>query len=72
MKNELDDDFDMNWCYDSMFVVGLINFGCLLTNNQLLGRIWDKEDQKSGFLRKIWWVSSETQKLGCATSAKLT
>jgi len=34
-----------------MFLVVLIAFGCMLTNNQLLGRIWDKEDQNQGF----WW-----------------
>jgi len=33
VKNELDDHFDMNWCYDSMFVVVLIVF--MTTNKQV-------------------------------------
>jgi len=27
-ENELDDDFEMNWCFNSMFVVVLNAFGC--------------------------------------------
>ena len=45
VKNELDDNFDMNWCYDSTFV--LIVFWCMLTNKQ----IWVKGEQNRGF----WW-----------------
>jgi len=28
-ENELDDDFEMNWCYNQMFVVDLSVFLCL-------------------------------------------
>ena len=28
-ENELDDDFEMNWCYNMMFVVDLSAFLCL-------------------------------------------
>jgi len=28
-ENELDDDFEMNWCYNLMFVVDLSAFLCL-------------------------------------------
>jgi len=28
-ENELDDDFEMNWCYNVLFVVALNAFLCL-------------------------------------------
>jgi len=42
VKNELDDDYDENWCYDSMFISVLVAFWCMLTNKQVWGRIWVK------------------------------
>ena len=36
VKKELD-DFDMNWCYDSMCVVVLVAYGCMTTNKQVWG-----------------------------------
>ena len=35
VKNKLDDDFDMNWGHDSMFVVVLIVFECMLIDKQV-------------------------------------
>ena len=37
VKNKHNDDFDENWCYDSMFVVVLNAFWCMLTNEQVWG-----------------------------------
>ena len=35
VKNELDDSFDVYWCYNSIFVIVLIAFGCMITNKQV-------------------------------------
>jgi len=37
VKNEQNDDFVENWCYDSMFVVVLMAFWCMLTSKQVWG-----------------------------------
>ena len=35
VKNKIDDDFDIKWSYDSMFVSVLIVFWCMLINNKV-------------------------------------
>ena len=54
MKNELDDDFDVNWGYDSMFVSVLISFWCMLTSKQVLGTNLGQRGSKSRFLEWNW------------------
>ena len=49
VKNGLDDDFDMNWGYNSIFVSVLIAFWCMLTNNKVWGTNLDQRGSKLGF-----------------------
>jgi len=62
VKNELDDDFDENWCYDSIFIIVLIAFWCMLTIKQVWGRIWVKADQNRVFWEKFGWVPERKPK----------
>ena len=64
MKNELDDDFDMNWCYDSMFIVVLIAFWCMLTNRH----VWD---QNQGFDGKLDGFLRGNPRTGCTCLVQL-
>ena len=49
-ENELDDEFEVNWCYDSMFVVCLNAFWCLLTSVWVLGSKLGSRGSKKGTL----------------------
>jgi len=62
VKNEHNVDFHENWCYDSMFVVVLIAFWCILTNKQVWGTNLDQRGSKSGFLDENWVSSREEPK----------
>jgi len=48
LKNGLDDDFDVNWGCETMFVSVLIAFWCMLTNKQVWGTNLGQRGSKSG------------------------
>lgn len=51
--NELDDEFEVNWCYDSKFVVVFNAFWWLQTNVQILGSNLGLRGSKLRFWMKI-------------------
>jgi len=53
-KKEHNDDFDENWCYDSMFVVVFIAFWCILTGKQVWGTNLGQRGTKTGFWGEKW------------------
>ena len=59
-ENKLDDEFEVNWCYHSRFVVVLNAFWCLQTNVQVLGSNLGSRGSKLGILDENWG----TQNLG--------
>jgi len=66
VKNKFDDEFDVKWGYDSMFVSILIAFWSMLTNNKVWGTNLGQRGSMSGFWGENWMGSrEETQKLGC-------
>ena len=58
-ENELSDDFDVNWCFDFMFVMFLIAFTSLLTGKQVLGTNLGSRGSKTGFWCENWRVYRE-------------
>jgi len=56
VKYEQNDHFDENWCFDSMFVVVLNVFWCMLTNKQVWWKSFGKRGSKTEFWGEKWWV----------------
>jgi len=71
VKNEHGDVFDHNWCYDSMFVVVLNVFWCMITNKQVWGWIWVKVDQNWGFWWKLYGFPRGNPKTGLCLLVQL-
>jgi len=65
VKNELNDDFDVNWGYDSMIVSVLNVFWCMLTNKQVCGMNLGQRGKLDGFL----WGNPKTR---CTCLVQLT
>jgi len=63
VENELGDEIEVNWCYDSKFVVVFNVFWCLQTNVQVLGSNLGSRGSKLVFLEENWVSSREEAKI---------
>jgi hypothetical protein len=72
VKNELNDDFDVNLCYDFMFLVVLIAFERMLTNKQVWGSNLGQRDIKIRvFDEKLDGFLRGNARTGCTCLVKL-
>jgi len=65
-ENELDDEFEVNWCYDSTFLLFWMPFYVHKLGCKFWDRIWGEGDQKWGF-----WIKSVCSREGTAKTGQL-